>query len=176
MEILQDILAALSVILNGLPQGLLTLSYGFASIPTALAFIVGAAGNALVGSVAPISFQAETVTVGGTMGQDRRERLSMTFLGGCIMTLIGLFGILEKIVDFVGPVITSGMMAGVGIMLGKISIDMARKNHIVGFSSMIVGSITYLLTKNLVYTITVSVVVSSAIAFLLKQKSDIQIT
>lgn len=49
------------------------------------------------------------------------------------------------------------MMAGVGIMLAKVSIDMARKNHIVGFSSMIVGSITYLLTKNLVYTITVSV-------------------
>ncbi|MFO7154929.1 MAG: NCS2 family permease, partial [Caldicoprobacter oshimai] len=90
MEILQDILAALSVILNGLPQGLLALSYGFASVPTALAFIVGAAGNTLVGSVAPVSFQAETITVAGTMGQDRCERLSMTFLGGCIMTLIGL--------------------------------------------------------------------------------------
>jgi AGZA family xanthine/uracil permease-like MFS transporter len=63
----------------------------------------------------------------------------------------------QRIMDFVGPVITSGMMAGVGIMLAKVSIDMARKNHIVGFSSMIVGSITYLLTKNLVYTITVSV-------------------
>ncbi len=176
MEILQDILAALSVILNGLPQGLLALSYGFASIPTALAFIVGAAGNALVGSVAPVSFQAETITVAGTMGQDRCERLSMTFLGGCIMTLIGLFGLLERIVDFVGPVITSGMMAGVGIMLAKVSIDMARKNHIVGFSSMIVGFITYLLTKNLVYTITVSVVVSSAISLMLKKKSDIQVT
>ncbi|MFS8501159.1 MAG: solute carrier family 23 protein [Caldicoprobacter sp.] len=175
MEILQDILAALSVILNGLPQGLLALSYGFASIPTALAFIVGAVGNALVGSVAPISFQAETITVAGTMGQDRCERLSMTFLGGCIMTLIGLFGLLERIVDFVGPVITSGMMAGVGIMLAKVSIDMARKNHIVGFSSMIVGFITYIFTKNLVYTITVSVVVSSAISLMLKKKSDIQV-
>lgn len=142
----------MSVILNGLPQGLLALSYGFASVPTALAFIVGAAGNALVGSVAPISFQAETITLAGTMGRDIRERLSMIFFGGCIMILIGLFGLLERIVDFVGPVITSGMMAGVGIMLTKVSIDMARKNHIVGFSSMIVGFITYLLTKNLVYT------------------------
>lgn len=110
------------------------------------------------------------------MGKDIRERLSMIFFGGCIMTLIGLLGLLERIVDFVGPVITSGMMAGVGIMLTRVSIDMTRKNHIVGFSSMIIGFITYLLTKNLVYTITVSVAVSSAIAFILKQKSDIQIS
>ena len=44
MDLLKDLLAALSVILNGLPQGLLALSFGFASVPTAFAFIVGAIG------------------------------------------------------------------------------------------------------------------------------------
>lgn len=79
MEILKDLLAALSVILNGLPQGLLALSFGFASVPTALAFIIGAVGNLAVGSVAPISFQAETITLAGTMGKNMQERLSMIF-------------------------------------------------------------------------------------------------
>ena len=77
MEIFKDLLAALSVILNGLPQGLLALSFGFASVPTALAFVVGSAGCLISGSVAPISFQAETITLAGTMGKDMQERASL---------------------------------------------------------------------------------------------------
>lgn len=79
MDIIKDILAALSVVLNGLPQGLLALTFGFASVPTALAFIVGAGGNAIMGSVPVISYQAETITLAGTMGKNMRERLSMIF-------------------------------------------------------------------------------------------------
>lgn len=163
MSLWKDILAILSVILNGLPQGLLALSFGFASIPTAFAFLIGAAGNAITGSVAPISFQAETITLAGTMGDNLKERLSMIFYGGCIMTLIGLFGLMSKIVDFIGPVITAGMMAGVGIMLAKVSVEMAKKDKIIGFVSIASGIITYLLTKDLVYTIGVSVILSAIV-------------
>ena len=60
--ILTDLLAIIGVVLNGLPQGLLALTFGFASVPTALAFFVGAVGNTITQSVAPISFQAETIT------------------------------------------------------------------------------------------------------------------
>lgn len=67
--ILQDILAAIGVVLNGIPQGLLALSMGFASVPTALGFGVGVIGCLLLGSVAPISFQAETIVLAGTMGK-----------------------------------------------------------------------------------------------------------
>ena len=63
-QILTDIMAVIGVVLNGLPQGLLALTFGFASIPTALAFFVGAVGNTVTQSVAPISFQAETITYG----------------------------------------------------------------------------------------------------------------
>jgi len=173
MEYLKDLLAALSVILNGLPQGLLALSFGFASVPTALAFVAGAAGCLFFSCVAPISFQAETITLAGTMGKNMRERLSMIFFGAAAMALIGLFGLLEQIVTFVGPAITSGMMAGVGIMLTKVAIDMATKNKTVGLISIATGFITYMATQDLVYTITVSVVLSSAVAVALKQKSDI---
>lgn len=60
----KDIIAALSVVLNGLPQGLLALSLGFASVPTALAFLIGATGNAITGSVAVVSYQVETIAFG----------------------------------------------------------------------------------------------------------------
>lgn len=174
MNILKDLLAVFSVILNGLPQGLLALSYGFASVPTAMAFLVGAAGNTIVGSVAPISFQAETITLAGTMGKNMKERLSMIFIGGCIMTVIGGFGLLTDIVNFIGPVITSGMMAGVGIMLAKVSIGMARKNKVIGFTSMGVGFIVYMLTKDLVYTIALSVIISSIVSIILKKNTGIE--
>lgn len=176
MDYIKDLLAALSVILNGLPQGLLALSMGFASVPTALGFLVGAAGSLIFGTVAPISFQAETITLAGTMGKDKRERLSMVFFGGIGVALIGAFGLMEKIVAFVGPEITSGMMAGVGIILAKVAVDMTKKNKPVGYTSMALGFITYMLTKDLVYTITISVVLSSVLAMILKQKLDVKVT
>ena len=163
MNLWKDILAILSVILNGLPQGLLALSFGFASIPTAFAFLVGAAGSAVTGCVAPISFQAETITLAGTIGDNLQERLSMIFYGGVIMALIGIFGLMGRITDFVGPVVTSGMMAGVGIMLTKVAYGMSKKNITVGAISIASGIITYLFTKDLVYTIAVSVILSSIV-------------
>lgn len=172
---LKDVIAALSGVLNGLPQGLLALAFGFASIPTALAFLVGAVGNTVTGSVAVVSFQAETITLAGTMGKNMKERISMVFVGACIMTVIGLFGLLEKIVDFIGPVITNGMMAGVGIMLARVSLDMARNNAAVGLSSIAIGLLTYMATKDLVYTITACVVLSSLIAYFLKKGPEIKV-
>lgn len=163
MDLWKDVLAIFSVILNGLPQGILALSFGFATVPTALAFVVGGMGNALVGSVAPISFQAETITLAGTMGKNMRERFSMIFIGAAIMATIGLLGLLEDIVDFIGPIITSGMMAGVGIMLVKVSVDMTRNRRLIGAISMGSAFIVYMLTKDLVYTIAASVVLSSVV-------------
>ncbi|MBM7716547.1 AGZA family xanthine/uracil permease-like MFS transporter [Bacillus thermophilus] len=163
MDILKDILAALSVVLNGLPQGLLAMTFGFASVPTALAFVVGAGGNAIMGSVPVISYQAETITLAGTMGRNMRERLSMVFFGALIMVPIGLFGLLEKIIDWIGPVITAGMMAGVGIMLSKVAWEMARNDKMVGITSFASALIVYMATKDLVYTITISVILSSIV-------------
>ena len=162
-EFITDFLAIIGVVLNGLPQGLLALTFGFASIPTAFAFLIGAVGNLLTGSVAPISFQAETITYAGTAGKDMKERLSMIFFGALIMTLIGMFGFLGKIVDFIGPTITSGMMAGVGIMLAKVSTDMLKADNKVGIVSIASAVIVYFATNDLVFTITISVLLSSIV-------------
>jgi len=176
MDLLKDLLAALSVVLNGLPQGLLALSFGFASVPTAFAFIVGAAGCLVLGVVAPVSFQAETITLAGTMGKNMKERTSMIVVAAVGMTAIGLFGLLEKIVAFIGPAITNGMMAGVGIMLANVALGMAKRNKIIGFCSIGISFAVYMITKDLVYTVTLSVVGSSFLALALKQKTDIKIT
>ncbi len=93
LEFLQDILAAIGVVLNGIPQGLLALSYGFASVPTALGFAIGAVGCGVLNSVAPISFQAETIVMAGNMGKTRRDRLSMVMFGRLYYAVVlGLTG------------------------------------------------------------------------------------
>ncbi|CDO03970.1 hypothetical protein BN988_02505 [Oceanobacillus picturae] len=169
MEILKDLLAAVSGVLNALPQGLLALTFGFASVPTAIAFVIGAFGNAVTSNVAVISYQAETITLAGTLGKNLRERISMIFFGALIMLIIGLFGLLERIIDWIGPVITNGMMAGVGIMLAKVAWDMAKSDRLVGISSFASALIVYVATNDLVYTITISVILSSIIYFFVKK-------
>lgn len=166
----QDVLAALAVVLNGLPQGLLALTFGFAAFPTALAFVAGTAGVILFQQVAPISFQAESIVLAGTLGKDRSERLNIVFYTGIIMVLVGFVGVLEPTIAFIGPSILNGMMAGVGIILARVSIDMIKDNKIVGASSLLIAVLTYFITKNLVYTIVFSVFSSSIIWPFLKSR------
>ncbi|MEG1603498.1 MAG: hypothetical protein RR340_07770 [Cloacibacillus sp.] len=101
---LTDLLAALAVVLNGVPQGLLAISFGFAAFPTALAFLVGAAGSVAFNSVATISFQAETIALAGSMGKTLKERLTLVFWGGLFLLFPSMLGLNEKIVEAIGPV------------------------------------------------------------------------
>ena len=178
--LLTDLLAVFGVVLNALPQGLLALSFGFAAVPTAMAFFIGAAGNVITGNVAPISFQAETITYAGTSGRNRSERCTMIFIGAVILAVVGACGMLTKIVDFIGTDIANGMMAGVGLILTKAAVNMVKEDHIAGGVSLAAAVITYLLTRSsantLVYTIVISVIASSiASAVLNKEKKNIVI-
>lgn len=157
----QDFLAALGGVLNGVTQSVMAMTFGFAMLPSALAYLVGIVGCLVFNSAVPISFQAETMAMAGAMGKTRRERLSMVILAGLGMTVLGAFGLLESIVAFAGEHVTSAMMAGVGLILTKLSIDMVRKDYKLGGISMGVGVITYLVTKSLVYTSLFSVLAAS---------------
>lgn len=175
VEILQDILAAIGVVLNGIPQGLLALAYGFASVPTALGFAIGAIACGALSSVAPISFQAETIVMAGTMGKNRRDRLSMVMFGGLIMAVLGLTGALSAITNFAGDAIVHAMMAGVGFVLVKTAFGMVKENQLVGWISVASAVIIYLAAKfldpanALVYTIVGSLIISSVAAKLAGQ-------
>lgn len=173
MEMIQDFLAAIGVVLNGIPQGLLALAYGFASVPTAIGFMVGAISCAALGSVVPISFQAETIVLAGTMGKNLKERLSMIFFAGLTMIILGGTGLLSSIVNYAGDTIIHGMMAGVGFMLAKISIDMVKSNFLVGSVSLVTAFIVYFFGgRNLVYTIIFSLIISSIASKLAKQNLE----
>lgn len=157
----QDFLAALGGVLNGVTQSVMAMTFGFAMLPSALAYLVGIVGCLAFNSAVPISFQAETMAMAGAMGKTRKERLSMVVLAGLGMTLLGAFGLLETIVAFAGEHVTSAMMAGVGLILTKLSVDMVRQDYKLGGISMGVGVVTYLLMKNLVYTSLFSVLAAS---------------
>ena len=161
MEFIQDLLAAIGVVINGVPQGILALSLGFAAFPTAIAFAFSAVANAVTGSVAPISFQVESITVAGALGDNKRERISIILWAAVLMTAVGLLGWMNTLVDFLGSDITSGMMAGVGFILARAAIRMTQTNVDVGWISMISAILVYIFTKDLIYTILLSVVIST---------------
>ncbi len=164
MHWLADLLAAIGVVLNGIPQGIMAMALGFAIFPTMFSFIFASAVNGVFGAVAPLSFQAESLALTGNLGRNLRERTSIILGGSIIMLLIGVTGTLTKIVDILGNNIMAGMMAGVGIMLAKIALGMAKQEQLTGWMSVALAAVTYLVTKDLVWTIVVSVVGSSLAA------------
>ena len=148
-----DILSAIAGCLDATTQAILAMSFGFAMIPSALAYAVGIVGCLAFNSVVPISFQAETITLGGTIGRNKQERVSIIFLGGLIMTMIGALGLLQTVVDFAGEDVICAMMSGVGIILAKAAMDLVKENVRLGTISMIVAILVYAMTMDLVYTI-----------------------
>lgn len=164
MHWLADLLAAIGVVLNGIPQGIMAMSLGFAIFPTMFSFLFASAVNGVFGAVAPLSFQAESLALTGKLGRDLRERTSIILGGSVIMLLIGMTGTLTKIVAVLGNQIMAGMMAGVGVMLVRIAVGMAKNERLTGWLSVALAAVTYLVTKDLVWTIGLSVVGSSLAA------------
>lgn len=161
-----DILAALGVILNGLPQGLLAMSLGYATVPSSLGFFIGAICCYGFNSLAPINFQASTIVMTHRLTKDIREKLSMVFFAGVIMVIVGICGLQQAAVEFSGPVIINAMMAGVGIVLGRLSFEMIKQERVVALSSIISAAIIYFFFgRDLIYTICGCVFISSFIQF-----------
>lgn len=161
-----DLMAAIGVVLNGIPQGIMAMGLGFAIFPTTFSFLLVAAINFVFHSVAPVSFQAESLALTGNLGRNTREFTSIIFGGSVIMAIIGFTGVLTRIVHLFGNQIITAMMAGVGIMLAKIALDMSKANRrsFTGWLSILVAVVTYLISKDLVWTICLSVILSSLYA------------
>lgn len=163
MHWLTDLIAAIGVVLNGIPQGIMAMTLGFAVFPTTFSFIFAAAINGTFQAVAPLSFQAESLALTSKLGHNLRERTSIIFGGSLIMVFIGLSQTLTKIVAWLGNDIISAMMAGVGIMLARIGLNLTKENKS-GLVSFISALIVYLLSKDLVWTICLSVGVATLYA------------
>ncbi|WP_390408584.1 NCS2 family permease [Lacticaseibacillus jixiensis] len=174
MHWIADLSAAIGVVLNGIPQGIMAMMLGFAVFPTTFSFLLASGVNGFFGAVAPLSFQAESLALVGNLGKSLRERTSIIFGGSLIMVVIGLTGSLTRIVDWLGNDIMNAMMAGVGIMLAKIAISMTKSEKKTGWLSIAVAIIVYLLTKDLVWTIVASVGIASLYAaFIEKYRAEL---
>lgn len=165
MDFFRDIIAAIGVVINGIPQGILAMSLGFSIFPTTFSFMFGAAMNGAFNSVVPLSFQAESLALTGELGKNHKERISIIFWGSLIMLFVGLTGTLGLIVSLLGNDIMSGMMAGVGVMLARIAITMVKEQKSIGRISIISALFVYIVSKDLVWTITLSVIISSVYAY-----------
>ena len=171
---MENILTAIAVVINGIPQGILALSFGFAAFPTAIAFVIGIIGSAFFMSVATISFQAETITLAGTLGKDMRERLSLIFWGAALLLIPSLLGMNEALVEFIGQLVVTSMMAGVGIMLANVSIDLFKSEKWTGGVSVISALLVWFWTKDLAQTIIWSVILSTIFYVALKFNADLR--
>lgn len=167
---LQNILGALAQLLDAASEMILAMSYGFAALPTALAFLVGTVGMLLFGQVNPVSIQAESIITAGTLGKDRQERLSIVLLSGAAMAVFGCFGLLGRLISLIGEQILAGMMAGVGVILVRAGVDFIKTDAVAGGVSAVSGVIVYLLTQNLIYTVCACVLLSTAVWNLVQTK------
>ena len=177
MNIGPFLLAVIAVLINVVPQLLYAQARGFALKPAGFAYLVGAFGNLMTGSVTPISSQAETITV-ASVDKDLRNNVSAVLLAAVFMVILGLCGGVTRIADFAGTAVVSGMMSGVGLMLAGVSWDMLKQERRVTLVSMISAIIAYALFINdgnkVVWTIFISVAVSTAdFLFLQKRRVDL---
>ena len=182
MEYLLDLgaflLAVVAVIINGVPQLLYAQARGFAIKPAGFAYLIGAFGNMLTGSVTPISSQAETITV-ASVKKDLRNNISSIILAALLMVVLGLFGGITLIADFAGPAVVSGMMSGVGLMLAGVTLDMLGQEKRTTVVSVISAMVAFIIFRNdgnkVVWTIFISVVVST-VDFLFIQKRRVDMS
>ena len=163
-----DIIGGIAGALTSINQSVMAMSFGFAMLPSLLAYVVGIIGCLVFHSAVPISFQAETLIMAGTLGRDRRERISIVMFAGIGMTIIGAFGLLSTLTGFAGDNLVSAMMAGVGIVLCKVAFDMTKACPLIGGLSIAVCAVIYLLTQNIGYA-SLSAIVLSMIAARLRK-------
>ncbi|MCL1994151.1 MAG: NCS2 family permease [Spirochaetes bacterium] len=162
---LQDVLAAIGVVLNGIPMMIFAMSFGFMTVPTAIGYLIAAAGMLAYGAITPVSIQAGTIALVGTMGKSLPERLSMALFSGLVMALVGAIGLIHTIMGLAGARVVFAMQAGVGIILARVAFDMIKANKFVGIVSMASALLVFVPTQNLIYTVVVSVIVSSGASF-----------
>ena len=165
-------MAVVFVALNGLTMLAWAAAQGYKMKPTAFAFLVGAVGNLVTGSITPISGQSSILTVSHFM-KNVNERIAALLLAVLVMVPLGLTGSVTRIADFAGQPVLWGMMAGVGLMVMGIGFDMlkqAKRTGIISFVSALATYAVFVITTEpgtprnphaLVYVIAVSVTLAT---------------
>ena len=174
-DLLVFFLAVFFVAINGLTQLSYAYSMGFKLKPTGIAYIVAAVIGGITSSVTPLSGQAAMLTISGKM-LNISERVGALILSSVAMILLGAFGAITLTVEFAGPAVIMGMMAGVGLILAEVGgVSMFKSDKRVGIISIATALLIWGLTRDLVYTVAASVTLSTLdYLFIQKKRVDMQ--
>jgi AGZA family xanthine/uracil permease-like MFS transporter len=146
-------------------EGLVGISLGWAAKPTGIGFIVGLVFLLGFRSLAPVSFEVESLTIVSRIAKRAwHVMIYAVILAGIIGAILGALGAYSTIVEFIGPAIQYGMMTGVGIVLAIVAVDLIKENRLIGIISAASAFLVYFATRSdpsaIIYALAVSVVIS----------------
>ena len=97
---LNDIVAALSMLADVIGEGLVAISLGWAARPTGIGFIIGFVLLLGFRSVAPVSFEVESLTIVSRIAKKQWHiMLYAVMLAGIIGAILGAMGAYSIIVE-----------------------------------------------------------------------------
>ena len=169
-----DFLSAFIMFFDLVGEGFVALALGFSSAPTGIGFLVGALLVFFLKSALPVSFEVESLTVISRLAnRDWKSMAHMVLTAGVIGAILGGTGLYGHIVSFIEGPILSGLMAGVGVLLCRVALDLSKDNKYIGGASIGVAFLTFFLFKhdenNLFYALMASilagVIVSRFVSF-----------
>jgi AGZA family xanthine/uracil permease-like MFS transporter len=160
-----DIAGSLSMLADVIGEGLVGISLGWAAKPTGIGFIVGLVFLLGFRSLAPVSFEVESLTIVSRIAKRAWHiMIYAVILAGIIGAILGAIGAYSTIVGFIGPAIQYGMMTGVGIVLAIVAVDLIKENKTIGIISAASAFLVYFATRSdpsaIIYALAVSVVIS----------------
>jgi AGZA family xanthine/uracil permease-like MFS transporter len=78
-------------------------------------------------------------------------------IAGIAGAALGLIGVYGALVDFIGVPIQGGMMAGAGLILSIVAVELIRENWKIGGLSTVVAVVVFIATKDLIWALIASV-------------------
>lgn len=161
----EDITGSLSMLADVIGEGLVAVGLGWAAKPTGIGFIIGLVFLLGFRTVAPVSFEIESLTIVSRIAKRTWHiMLYAVILAGIIGAILGALGAYSAIVDFIGPAIQYGMLTGVGIILAIVAVDLIKENRFIGIVSAASAFLVYFATKSdpsaIIYALAVSVTIS----------------
>jgi AGZA family xanthine/uracil permease-like MFS transporter len=170
---IDDIVAALSMLADVIGEGLVAVSLGWAAKPTGIGFIVGLIFLLGFRSVAPVSFEVESLTIVSRIAKRAWHiMIYAVIIAGIVGAILGALGAYSAIVEFIGPAIQYGMMTGVGVILAVVAVDLIKENRKIGIVSAGSAFIIFFATQSdpsaLIYALAGSVAISVVVGRFVK--------
>ena len=178
-SLLPFVLGVIFVSINGLTQLAFAQTQGFKLKPSSIGLAVAAVFTLVFGLVTPITGQSAMIALSGKT-TEARQRVAALLLAAATMTVLGLTGAISGAVEFVGPAIMAGMMAGVGLMLTQVGVEFIfhkeKGNLSVGLVSLVTAFAAHVIffgnPNALVYIIAISVTISTAYYLIFQHKKN----